>query len=258
MRGTSQRAPVDDGPGAVGQGPGDVAGEAAAGDVGDGVHVGGADGRQHGRGVDDRRPEQLVGERRGGTRPRRGVERRGRPARAGRAGPGCSRCTAGPGDGRPTSTSPGRTRCGAEDLVLLDHPDGEADQVELARLHDPGVLGHLAAEQGGADLAAALGHPGHQLGHLGGLHRPGRDVVEEEQRLGSLAHQVVDAHGHQVDADGVEAAELLGHHQLGAHPVGGRHQDRPAVARPCRGRTDRRSRRGRRAPRDGGWRPPSA
>ncbi len=104
-----------------------------------------------------------------------------------------------PGEGRPIRTSPGRTRAGPEDLVPLDHADREPDQVELARLHHAGMFGHLAAEQRGPHLPAALGHPGHQLGHPGRLDRARGDVVEEEQRLGPLAHQVVHAHGHQVD-----------------------------------------------------------
>ena len=56
------------------------------------------------------------------------------------------------------------------------------------------------------------------------------DVVEEEQRLGALAHDVVDAHGDEVDADGVEAAGGLGDERLGADAVGRRHQHRVAVA----------------------------
>jgi hypothetical protein len=40
-----------------------------------------------------------------------------------------------------------------------------------------------------------------------------------------LDQDVVDAHGHQVDADGVVPAELLGQLELGAHAVGGGHQD---------------------------------
>ena len=51
---------------------------------------------------------------------------------------------------------------------------------------------------------------------------PDRDVVEEEQRLGALADDVVDAHRDEVDADGVEAAGGLGDERLGADAVGGR------------------------------------
>ena len=56
------------------------------------------------------------------------------------------------------------------------------------------------------------------------------DVVEEEERLGALAHQVVDAHGDEVDPDGVEAPGGLGDQRLGADAVGGRHQHRIRAA----------------------------
>ena len=55
---------------------------------------------------------------------------------------------------------------------------------------------------------------------------PDRDVVEEEQRLGALAHEVVDAHGDEVDADRVEPADGLRDQRLGADAVGGRHEHR--------------------------------
>ena len=113
-----------------------------------------------------------------------------------------------------------------DQLVALGHPDREPDEVELARLHGARVLGHLAADQRAAGLAAALGHAFDELLDVVGVEPTDRDVVEEEERLGPLAHEVVDAHGHQVDADGVEPAGGLGHQRLGADPVGGRHEHR--------------------------------
>ena len=59
---------------------------------------------------------------------------------------------------------------------------------------------------------------------------PAGEVVEEEERLGPLHQNVVDAHGHQVDADGVVHTQREGQLELGAHPVGPRHQHRLAVA----------------------------
>src|SRR5450759_4400447 len=47
-----------------------------------------------------------------------------------------------------------------------------------------------------------------------------------EPEIGALYHQVVDAHGDQIDANGVVAAGLDGDLDLGADAVGGRHQDR--------------------------------
>ena len=91
------------------------------------------------------------------------------------------------------------------------------------------VLGHLAAHEGAAGLAAALGHARHHR-FDGGRHEPAHaHVVEEEERVGALDGDVVHAHGHQVDADGVEAAGRFGHLQLRAHAVGRRHQHRVVV-----------------------------
>ena len=47
------------------------------------------------------------------------------------------------------------------------------------------------------------------------------EVVEQRQRLGPDADQVVDVHGHAVDPDRVEAPRLLGDDHLGADAVGG-------------------------------------
>ena len=59
----------------------------------------------------------------------------------------------------------------------------------------------------------------------------GGEVVEEEERLGALHDQVVDAHGDEVDADRVEDAGVDGDLELGADAVGGGDQDRVAEAR---------------------------
>ena len=76
-----------------------------------------------------------------------------------------------------------------------------------------------------------------------GVDLAGGDVVEEEERLGAHADQVVDAHGDQVDADRVVATGRPGHHQLRADPVGRGHQHRAARSAPCRAGTGRRTRR---------------
>jgi hypothetical protein len=54
-------------------------------------------------------------------------------------------------------------------------------------------------------------------------------VVQKEERLGPVGDDVVGAHGHQVDADGVMAVHQDGDLDLGAYPVGGGHQHRVAV-----------------------------
>ena len=115
---------------------------------------------------------------------------------------------------------------GTELGPLLHDADGETGQVELVTRHDAGVLGRLPADQHAARLAAALVHPGHDGRHLVGVDLARGDVVEHEQRLGAHADEVVDAHGDQVDADRPVATAVAGDDHLGAHPVGGGHQDR--------------------------------
>ena len=135
-----------------------------------------------------------------------------------------------PGDGRPMSTSPGATCSPVMSWSRSATPTAKPTRSNSPGLHGAGVLGHLAADQRAAGLAAALGHALDQLLDVVGVELADRDVVEEEQRLGALAHEVVDAHGHEVDADGVEPAGGLGDQRLGADAVGGRHQHRVAVA----------------------------
>ena len=159
------------------------------------------------------------------------------------------------GRGQADQHVPGVHPVGPEHGVALDDADGEAGQIELAGRHGPGVLGHLAAEEGAAGLPASLGHAGHELLHLVGVELARADVVEEEQRLGPHADEVVDAHGHQVDADGVEATGGPGHQRPWSHPVGGGHQHGLAEATRVEGEAARRNRRCRRAPRAGRWRP---
>ena len=57
----------------------------------------------------------------------------------------------------------------------------------------------------------------------------GRDVVEHRQRLGADADDVVGVHRDAVDADRVEAAELLGDEKLRPDAVGGERDPGPIV-----------------------------
>ena len=54
-------------------------------------------------------------------------------------------------------------------------------------------------------------------------------VIEEEQRLGALDDEIVDVHGHAVDADGVADAHFDGELDLRSHAVRAGHEDRIAV-----------------------------
>jgi hypothetical protein len=51
----------------------------------------------------------------------------------------------------------------------------------------------------------------------------------KKTRLGPAAEHVVDAHRHQVDADGMVQASKLRHFQLRADAIGARNEDRVFV-----------------------------
>ena len=87
------------------------------------------------------------------------------------------------------------------------------------------MLGHLAADQGAARLTATVGDAAHHIGHVLFAQFADGDVVEEEQRLGAARQNVVDAHGHQIDAHRIMFADQLGDFELGANAVGAGNKD---------------------------------
>ncbi len=87
--------------------------------------------------------------------------------------------------------------------VALGRADGEACEIVVAIGIHAGHLGGLAADQRAARAAAAFGDAGHEAAADVDLELAAGIVVEEEQRLGALHDDVVDAHRHQVDADRV-------------------------------------------------------
>ncbi len=125
----------------------------------------------------------------------------------------------------------GADRRPVDDVGPFDDADAAARQVEGIDLHQPRVLGGLATDQRTAGIAATGRHRADELGDPLGHDLADRDVVEERERLGPAADDVVGAHRHEVDADRVEASERGGDRGLGPDPVGRGDQQRLAVAR---------------------------
>jgi len=130
---------------------------------------------------------------------------------------------------------PGLDPLRPEQVVCLDHACRRAREVVLVGIEQAGVLGRLAADQRSAGEPAPLGHPGHDGGDALGHDPAAGDVVGDEQRLGTADDEVVHEHADQVLADGVVPVHPLGDGDLGAHPIGGRRQQRSAVAPQGRG-----------------------
>jgi hypothetical protein len=115
--------------------------------------------------------------------------------------------------------------------LLPHYPDAETRQVIVLCLVHPGHLGGFAAHQGTAGQLAAAAYAFHHVHRCVHIQRAGSVVVEEKQRLGAGDHQVVDAHGNQVDTYGVVFAQVHRQAQFGADPVGAGHQHGLLVAR---------------------------
>ena len=125
------------------------------------------------------------------------------------------------------SASPGSHPLARDEAVALGDADREADEVELARFHRAGMLGHLAADERAArPPGSPATTPATSCLMWSGVELADRDVVEEEQRLGALAHEVVDAHRDEVDADGLEPPDRLRDECLRADAIGRRHEHR--------------------------------
>ncbi len=75
-------------------------------------------------------------------------------------------------------------------------------------------------------LAAGRGDAVDHLGADLRIELAAGEIVEEEQRLGALHHEVVDRHGDEIDADRVVARSLDRDLDLGADAVGRGDQDR--------------------------------
>mgnify|MGYP002416089685 CR=1 FL=1 len=113
-----------------------------------------------------------------------------------------------------------------QDLFFVHNAHGETGQIVLLLRHHARVLGGLAAHQRAIGLHAALGHALDDLCDLFRDVAAAGDVIQEDQRLCTSADDIVDAHGHAVNADGVVLVHEDGQLDLGAAAVGAGNQHR--------------------------------
>ena len=141
----------------------------------------------------------------------------------------------------PAPRRPARRRA-RQQRVALGGADREAGEVVVAVGVHARHLRRLAADQRAAGLRQPSAMPATTARACVDVELAGGEVVEEEQRLGALHHDVVDAHRHQVDADRVVDARLDRDLELGADAVGAGDQHRIAEARRLQVEQARRSR----------------
>ena len=105
-------------------------------------------------------------------------------------------------------------------MLLVGQPHGEAGQIILVLRIEAGHLSGLTAHQGTSRLAAALHHAGDDGLNAAGHVLPHRQIVQEKEGTRPGTDNIVDTHGHAVDAYGVVLVCEEGDLQLGAHAVG--------------------------------------
>ncbi len=125
----------------------------------------------------------------------------------------------------------GRYVAARQDAVALDRAHCEPGEVVVAAGIDAGHFGGLAADEGGARLAATIGDPGDHRGGDRRVELAGGEIVEEEQGLGALDDEVVHAHRDEVDSDRIVPPGLDGELHLGADAVGRGNEHRVLEAR---------------------------
>ena len=116
-----------------------------------------------------------------------------------------------------------------DDFGFLDHADAEAGHVVIFAMVHARHFGGFTPNQRTTRLLAAFGDTGNHAGRGVHVQFAGREVIQEEQRLGALYHQIVHTHCNQIDADGVVSFQVHRQTQLGAYAVGTGHQNRLAV-----------------------------
>ena len=94
--------------------------------------------------------------------------------------------------------------------------DRETGQIVLVFVIHARHFSGFATDQTGTSLYAAVGNASHNLLEQCWIVLAAGDVIQEEQRFRTLSGNIVDTHGHAVDADGVVLVGHLGNDQLGA------------------------------------------
>jgi hypothetical protein len=121
-------------------------------------------------------------------------------------------------------------RRAVDDRIAFADPDHEAGDVVGGGLIEPRHFRRFTAKQCAVHPAAGIRHPRHDFRDDRRFQDAGRDVIQEEERLGARREHVVDAVVDQVGADLGVTARPSRQQDLGADPVGARDQDRLAIA----------------------------
>jgi hypothetical protein len=107
----------------------------------------------------------------------------------------------GPDDSRPRTT--GADAAAVDQVRAVDDANGKPGKVVLVLAIHAGHFSRLSTDQCTLSLPATLGYSLDDCLGIIDFQLPGGIVVKEEQGLGAAGKNIIDAHGDQVDANGV-------------------------------------------------------
>ena len=112
---------------------------------------------------------------------------------------------------QPQQQVAGANRRSIDDVGTGHDADDETGQVVVVAGIEVGKLGGFAPDEGHPSRRTGVGDAGHDLGRNVRVELADRQVVKEEERIGAVHGDVVDAVVHQVDADRAVTAQRDGH-----------------------------------------------
>ena len=113
-----------------------------------------------------------------------------------------------------------------DDLFFVYDTNREACQIVFIHRIETGHFGSFTANQSTFCLTAAFGDTGDDISNTGRIILAASNIVQEEHGTCTAADDIIDAHSHTVDTDGVMLVHQEGQLQLSTNTIGTGNQNR--------------------------------
>ncbi len=119
--------------------------------------------------------------------------------------------------------------------VLFNDANGKTSEIVLILPVEIRHLSGFSADKRTLGLPASFGYAGDDISYQVEVHAADGQIIQKEKRPGSLDQDVVNTHGHQVDAHGIVLARQESDFELGTYSVCGAHKNWLLVAKVAEG-----------------------
>ncbi len=122
-----------------------------------------------------------------------------------------------------------RNGLGIKNSLPFDDADDKASQIIFTFGKITGMFSGLTPDQYTARLTTTRGDTLDNRFSDIDVKLAADEVVQKKKRLGTLSDDIIHAHGHKIDTDGIVLLHHARHFELGPDAVGGRDQHRVAI-----------------------------